>query len=155
LHRGDALVVKVELVDAENDAQLWGEQYSRQMADLLSLEEEISNEIGAKLRLKISGEPKKRASKLTTQNIEAYQLYLKGRYHQANLTPEGIHQAINFLQQAIERDPDFALAYSGLSDCYGNLSSSYIAAVRPADIAPRAKAAALKALEFDPMLAEA
>jgi TolB-like protein/Tfp pilus assembly protein PilF len=156
LRRGDSLVVKIELVDVDNDAQIWGEQYSRKMADILSLEETISDEVGEKLRGKLGGEPKKRiAPKRPTENNEAYQLYLKGRYHHAKRTPAGLRQAIDFFQQAIDRDPNYALAYSGLADAYAALAAPYAGVFKPADIAPRAKATALKALQLDPMRAEA
>jgi len=155
LRRGDSLVVKIELVDVDNDAQIWGEQYTRQMTDILTLEETISDEVTEKLRGKLSAEPKKRASRRPTEDNEAYQFYLRGRYYHARRTPESIRQAMDFFQQAIDRDPNYAHAYSGLADCYSTLSSAFIAAFKPADISPRAKAAALKALELNPSLAEA
>jgi serine/threonine protein kinase/Tfp pilus assembly protein PilF len=153
--RGSGLIVKIELVDVDNDAQLWGEQYSRSMTDVLSLEETISQEVAEKLRGKLGGEAKKRAPKRATENLEAYPLYLKGRYHFAKRTPDAIRQAIDLFQQAIELDPNYALAYAGLADCYNAQSSPFGAAFRPKDICPRAKAAALKALALDPALAEA
>jgi tetratricopeptide (TPR) repeat protein len=139
----------------DNDAQIWGEQYTRNTADILLLEETISDEVAEKLRGKLSSERKKRLSKRPTENTEAYQLYLKGRYHFSKRTPDGYRQAIDFFEQAIDRDPNYALAYSGLADSYGALSTPWGAAFKPTDIYPRAKAAALKALELNPELAEA
>ncbi len=156
VHRADSLVVKIELVDVDNDAQIWGEQYTRKMTDLLSLEETISEEVAEKLRGKLTGESKKRAPKRATDNTEAYQLYLKGRYHLAKRTPDGIRQALEFFQRAVDHDPNYANSYAGLADCYGALASPYGgAAFKPAHVAPRAKAFALKALDLNPSLAEA
>jgi serine/threonine protein kinase/tetratricopeptide (TPR) repeat protein len=155
VQRGDTVVVKVELVDVENDTQLWGEQYTGKTSDILSLEETISEEVAEKLRAKLTGGAKKSTTKRSTQNREAYQLYLKGRYHWAKRTPEGFRQAIDFFQQAIERDPNYALAYSGLADCYALPAMGMNTTVRATEAFPRAKAAVVKALELDPMLAEA
>jgi serine/threonine protein kinase/TolB-like protein/predicted negative regulator of RcsB-dependent stress response len=155
VQRGEMLVVKVELVDVESDTQFWGEQYTRPIGDLLSLEEAISDQAAEKLREKLGGGSKKRATKRPTQNTEAYQLYLKGRYHWSKRTPEGMRHAMGFFQQAIESDPNYALAYAGLADCYAIPAVGMNTTVRPMDTFPRARAAAVKALELDPMLAEA
>jgi len=153
LKRGDSLIVKLEMVDANDGAHLWGEQYSRELSDIVTLEQEISTEISEHLRLKLSNAQKKSLTKSSTENSQAYQLYLKGRYHWNKRTEEGIEKSIEYFEQAIIRDPKFALAYAGLADSY-NLLASY--STKPlATPLLRAKATALKALSLDNKLAEA
>jgi TolB-like protein/Flp pilus assembly protein TadD len=154
LQHGDSLVIKVELIDVEQESQLWGEQYRRKLTDIFELEEEISREISGKLRLRLSGEEKKRLVKRYTENAEAYQLYLKGRYYTNKRTEVWIKKGIEHFQRAIDTDPNYALAYAGLADAYAFLASS-TGGMPPRDTYPKAKAAALKALEIDETLAEA
>ena len=154
LLRGDTLVIKMELVDVERDAQLWGQQYTKKFSDIFALQEEIADEVSQTLKLRLSAEPKKRAVR-QTENLEAYQLYLRGRFFWARVTPENIRKAIECYQQAIAKDPDFARAYSGLADCYSMMGSSAFGTVRPAEMLPRARAAAEKAIALDSSLAEA
>jgi TolB-like protein/Flp pilus assembly protein TadD len=151
---GDSLVIKTELIDVEQEAQLWGEQYRRQLTDIFELEEEISREISSKLRLKLTGEEKKRLVKRYTENTAAYHLYLKGHYYTNKRTEDWIKKGIDYFQQAIDLDPNYALAYAGLADAYAFLASS-TGGLPPRDTYPKAKAAALKALEIDDTLAEA
>ena len=153
LQRGDDLVVQAELVDVLLHSQLWGEQYNRKSSDLLSVQSEISREIVDKLRLRLSGEQKKQATRNYTDNSEAYHLYLKGRYYWNKRTAEGLKKGIEYFNQAIEKDPSYALAYSGLADSYDVLS--FYSVMVPAESYPKAKVAAHKALEIDPNLAEA
>jgi TolB-like protein/Flp pilus assembly protein TadD len=151
---GDLLIIRTELIDVEQESQLWGEQYRRQLVDIFELEEEISREISGKLRLRLSGEEKKRLIKRYTDNSEAYQLYLKGRYYTNKRTEDWIKKGIEYFQRATDTDPNYALAYAGLADAYAFLASS-TGGNRPRDTYPKAKAAALKALEIDDALAEA
>ena len=151
--RGDTLVIKTELVDASDGAQVWGEQYSRKLQDIFAIEEEISREISEKLKWKLSGEQKKRLAKRHTEKGEAYQLYLKGRYSWNKRTVEGLMRSIENFTQATEIDPEYALAYAGLADAY-NILASY-SAIRPDEAFPKAKQAAERALELDDALAEA
>ncbi|HEX5734154.1 MAG TPA: protein kinase [Blastocatellia bacterium] len=153
LQRGELLVIKAELVDAVDGSQLWGEQYNRKLADIFSIEEEISKEISEKLRLKLSGAQKKRLTKRHTENTEAYQLYLKGRFHWNKRTEEELRKGIQYFEQAISVDPSYALAYSGLADSY-NILVSY-SALAPKEAFPKAKQAAERALELDERLGEA
>ena len=153
LQRGDLLIIRAELVDTEDGSHLWGEQYNRKLSDIFTIEEEISREISDKLRLKLSGAEKKQLTKRYTENTEAYQLYLKGRFYWNKRTPEGLTKGIEYFQQAIVSDPGYALAYAGLADSY-NILVSY-SALAPHDAFPKAKAAAAKALEIDGKLAEA
>jgi len=153
LKHDDQLIVGVELVDAADGSQVWGEHYNRQFADILSVQEVIADGITEKLQLKLSGEEKKQLTKRYTDNIEAYQLYLQGRYFWNRRTVEGIENGIHYFQQAIAEDPNYALAYTGLADCY--IMSGFYDYLLPADAFPQAKVAALKALKIDDALAEA
>jgi serine/threonine-protein kinase len=153
LQRGDLLIIKAELVDAEDGTHLWGEQYSRKLSDIFTIQEEISREISDKLRLKLSGAEKKQLTKRYTENTEAYQRYLKGRFYWNKRTLEGLEKGIEYFQKAIDSDPGYALAYAGLADSY-NILVSY-SALAPHDAFPKAKAAATRALEIDGKLAEA
>ena len=153
LQVGDHVVIRTELVDTANGSQLWGEQYNRKLSDILVVQEEIALEVAEKLRLKLSRGEKKRLAKRYTENTEAYQLYLKGRYFwNKALTPE-LQIALRYFQQAIVLDPRYALAYTGLADCYALLGN--FSALPPTDVFPKAKVAVGKALELDEMLAEA
>jgi serine/threonine-protein kinase len=153
LRRGAGLIIRIELVDTSDGSRLWGEQYTREMSDLLTLEQEISTEISRQLRLKLTSAQKRNLSKQSTENSEAYQIYLKGRYHWNKRTEDGIKKSVEFFEQAIALDGSFALAYAGLADSY-NLLASYSA--KPlATPYLRAKATALKALSLDDKLAEA
>jgi eukaryotic-like serine/threonine-protein kinase len=155
IQHGDSLIIKTELVDIAHDSQLWGEQYRRKLTDIFSLQEEIAEDISEKLRLKLSGEEKKRLIKRYTENTEAYKFYLKGRYFvTTKRTEEWIKRGIEHFQQAIDLDPNYALAYSGLADAYAFLASS-TGGWSPRQAYPKAKAAALKALEIDEALGEA
>jgi serine/threonine protein kinase/Flp pilus assembly protein TadD len=153
VQRGDSLTISVELVEVRNNKLLWGEQYERKMSELLTTQREIAAEITNKLQLKLSGEGEQRLAKKYTDNNEAYQLYLKGLFHFANRTKEDVQKAIGYFQQATQLDPNFALAYVGISQSYSMMPSySYLS---PKEAFPQAKAAAEKALEIDPSLADA
>jgi TolB-like protein/Flp pilus assembly protein TadD len=154
LQLGDMLVVKAELIDVARESQLWGEQYRRRLTDIFELQEEISREISEKLRLRLSGEDKRRLVKRYTENTAAYQLYLKGRYFTNKRTGEWIKKGIECFQQAIDLDPSYALAYAGMADAYAFLASS-TGGLPPVECYPKAKAAAMKALEIDDSLGEA
>ncbi len=150
---GERLVIHVELVDAATGAQLWGERYQRPFADLLTVQEEIAREIAEALRLRLSGDEQRQLAKRYTQNNEAYQLYLEGRYHWNKRTSEGMRKSVESYKQAIDKDSDFALAYVGLADAYATLGSYHVMQSR--DVLPLAREAAAKALGIDEGLAEA
>jgi serine/threonine-protein kinase len=153
LQRGDMLTIQVDLVDTSDGSQLWGEQYNRKISDLLGIQQNISREVSDKLRLKLSGEQKEQLAKRYTESTEAYELYLRGRYHWNKRTSEGLMRGIDYFEQAIKTDPAYALAYAGLADSYNVLSTN---AVRPPKEAfPKAKEAAERALALDDTLAEA
>jgi TolB-like protein/Flp pilus assembly protein TadD len=153
VQRGDALSIRAELVDARDDTHVWGEEYNRRLSDILAVQEEIARDISGKLRQRLSGEEKKRLTRRYTENAEAYGLYLRGRYHWNKRTAEDIQKGIGYFQQAIEKDPTYALAYAGLADSYGLLYN--YTGLASSETLPMAKAAALKALEIDDTLAQA
>ena len=149
----DALIIGTELVDVPNGWRLWGERYNRKLADIFAIQEEIANEISEKLRLSLTREERKRLTKSYTQNTEAYQFYLKGRHHWKRWTEEGFYKAIGYFQQAVEKDPSYALAYGGVAESYVLLGwNSFLP---PKDAFPQGKAAAMTALQLDPDLGEA
>lgn len=124
--RSESLVVAAELLDVAAGSQIWGERYNRKMADVFALEEEIARKISESLRMKLSGEEHKRLAKRFTEDSEAYQLYLKGRHYWIKRTGDSLKKAAEFFQQAIDKDAGYALAYSGLADCYSILSTYVI-----------------------------
>ncbi len=149
--RGDNLTISVNLVDTRNGKSLWGEQYERKMSDLLATQREIATTITQKLHLKLSGEETGITKKYTNNN-EAYQLYLKGRYYFARRNKDDVNKAIESYEQAIRLDPNFALAYARIAEAYNQMPNYPYAA--PMEAFPKAKAAAEKAIAIDPTLAE-
>jgi TolB-like protein/Tfp pilus assembly protein PilF len=150
VERGDDLIISVDLVDVRHNKLLWGEQYNRKMSELLATQREIAQEITEKLRLKVAKNDDS-GTKHYTENNDAYQLYLKARFHWEKRTSVGLAKAIEYLDQAIKKDPTFALAYAGLADCYVVPANQ----IAPTEAMPKAKAAAQRALELDDSLAEA
>ena len=153
IQRGDALTLSLELVDAATENVIWSETYNRKQSELVSLQSEIARDVSGKLKAKLSGADEQKVTKNYTANAEAYQLYLKGKFSWNKRTGDALKQAAEFYRQAIELDPNYALAYSGLAETYV-LFSSYDVALAT-DSMPQAKAAALRALEIDEQLAEA
>src|SRR5579872_2165792 len=154
IQRGDDLSISVELVDAREDKQLWGEQYSRKVADIASMQQEIARAVSGNLGVRLSSEEKTRLNKSSATNPEVYQLYLKGRYHANQATAAGLKKSIEYFEQAIDKDPGYALAYAGLADSCSEAGGGW-AYLPPNETLPKAKAASMKALELDGMLAEA
>ena len=150
---GDQLTLSLELVDAATENAIWSQQYTRKQTELVSLQSEIARDVSSKLKSRLSGAEVASVEKNYTANAEAYQLYLQGRYHWNKRDTKEFEKAVVFFKQAIEKDPNYALAYSGLADTY-SLIPAY-GDFRPKDYMPQAKQAALKALELDPNLAEA
>ena len=151
--RGDNLDISVELIDAKDNTHIWGQQYSRPSSAIFALQTDLAREITSNLRMRLSGDEERRMSRRYTGNSDAYQDYMRGRYWWSRRGPDAASRSIEFFQRAIEKDPNFALAYSGLADAYSNQGTS--AAAAPADVFPKAKEAALKALQIDDSLAEA
>jgi serine/threonine-protein kinase len=152
--RGEILVISTELIDVSKQAQIWGEQYHRPLSDIFDLQAEISQKIFAELQLKLNPEEKKQLIHRPTQNVEAYQLYLKGRYFW-NRRPQGLVKGLEYFEQALEKDPDFALAYAGIADAYSGTAFWENGLNPPNILMPKACAAASRALEIDNTLAEA
>src|SRR6201998_2884077 len=153
MQRGDELEISAELVDARDDSHIWGQQYSRKSSDIFALQGDLAKDMTSMLRVRLTGEDEKRMAKSYTANLEAYQDYLKGLYWWNKRTEEGFAKGIQFFQQAIEKDPSYALAYSGLDDCYS--LRAIVGLVSPTSEFPKAKQSALKALEIDNSLGQA
>jgi len=154
VRRGNDLTVSAELVDAREDKQLWGEQYSRTTADIGSVQREIATAISGNLRVRLTTKDKSRLAKLSATNPEAYQLYLKGRYHANQTTASELIKSIDYFRHAIEQDPSYAPSYAGMADDYSEIGGGWLY-LSPTDSIPKAKAAAMKSLELDDTLAEA
>jgi len=150
--QGDALLISTELVDASDDRQLWGKQYKGKLSDTIALQNEIANNISERLLPSVS-QPKTSAPKHSTQNSEAYQSYLKGRYYWSQSSDEGLNKAIQYFNEAIRLDANYAPAYTGIADA--NVDLALIDAQSPTETFPKAKTAAIKAVEIDPTLADA
>ena len=150
---GDTLNIQVDLVDATTGAQLWGQEYERKASDVLSIKQAVAREVTEKLRLRLSGEEQQKLAKRDTTNAESFQFYLRGRYYWNKRTAEGLKEAINQFQQAIERDPNYALGYVGLADSY--LTLEQYAGLPSSETLPKARAAADRALQLDDSLSEA
>jgi eukaryotic-like serine/threonine-protein kinase len=148
--RGDTMEVSAELTDVRDNTEIWGQHYSAKSANIISLQQQIASEIAEKLRPKISSSERQQVTKQGTQNPEAYELYLKGRYYWNKQTLSDITAAIPYFNQAISKDPGYALAYSGLADAYSDLPSF---GGIPGENYPKSNAAARKALELDATLA--
>ncbi|MFN2579309.1 MAG: protein kinase, partial [Pyrinomonadaceae bacterium] len=153
IQHGDELFISAELVDVRDNRLLWGQQYTRKMTAVLVVQEEIAKEISEKLRARLTNEEKSRVTKRYTDNPEAYQLYLKGRYYWSKRTRDGYEKATEQFEQAIQKDPNYALAYAGVADCYNVLPSYGI--LSPREAFPKARTAVTRALEIDGKLAEA
>jgi serine/threonine protein kinase/Flp pilus assembly protein TadD len=152
VQRGDDLTLYLSLVDARTGNEIWGEQYNRKLADLVALQSEIARDVSQKLRARLSGADEQKLAKNYSQNPEAYQAYLKGRYYWNKGPAPGYEKSGDYFQQAIDLDPSYALAYSGLADYYGWASASGV--LRSNENWPKAEAAANKALALDDTLAE-
>ncbi len=147
------LVIKTELIKVADGSQIWGDEYNSNVTDILAVQDEVSRKISQSLRLRLSGEDEEKLAKRYTKDAEAYQLYLKGRYFWNKRNEEGFRNGIEYFKRAEEKDPTFALAFSGLADSYALLCD--IGVAKPIDEMPKAKAAAQKAVDADPTLAEA
>ena len=150
---GDTLNVQVDLVDTSTGAQLWGQEYERKVSDVLSVKQAIAREVTDKLRLRLSGEEEQRLAQRDTTNAEAYQFYLRGRYLWNKRTAESIDKAILEFQQAIDHDPNYALGYVGLADCY--LARDIYSIGSSNENLSKARAAADRALQVNDTLSEA
>lgn len=151
--RGDSVTISLELIDVKDNSHIWGDQYERRLADLSALQREMPIDISEKLRVRLGNESKERLAQDNTTSPDAYQLYLKGRYAWEKWTEDGSKEAVDYFEQAIRKDPNYAAAYSGLADAY--VWGTGLAGMSPKEELRRGKEAALKALELNPMLGEA
>jgi serine/threonine-protein kinase len=147
---GDRIRITAQLIDVANGYQIWSETYDRQLEDVFAIQDEISRAIVEALKVRLVGEPEPLVA--PTANLEAYTLYLKGRFFFNKFTESDLRKGLNFFEQALSQDPAYARAYAGIADCWSNLADDWVV---PDDAYPRAKAAAKRALELDPRLAEA
>ena len=153
VHHGDQVAINTELVEVRDNRQIWGGQYNPKVSDTLAIQEQISREISDKLRLRLTGEDKQRMTRGATEDRAAYQLYLQGRYQWNKQTLEGLQESIDYFQQAVQKDPKYALAYAGQADSYAQLSDFNVLPTR--EVLPKVKSAAAKSLELDEGGAEA
>jgi TolB-like protein/Flp pilus assembly protein TadD len=149
---GNKLRITAQLIQATDGNHLWSDTYDREMQDIFAVRSEVAKQVAETLKVRLLGEEKKQLEKKPTENLEAYNLYRQGRYYSDKLSEEGMKKALPFFQQAIEKDPRFALAYAGMADNYVLAADAYIA---PREAFSKAKEAALKAIELDDSLAEA
>ncbi len=153
LQQGNSLVVQAELTDVRRGSQMWGKRFQENFSDAFAMQEGIAREISQSLRLKLTGEQEKRLARRHTENAEAYDLYLKGRYYWNKRTGESIAKSIQFFQSAIRRDPNYAHAYAGLADSY--VALAFYGTGAPREFMPKARDAAIRALQIDEEMAEA
>src|SRR5437870_6181680 len=116
--RGDGLSISVELINAQDNSEIWGQQYNRKLADVFAVQEEIAKEISEKLRLKLTGAERQQLAKRPTEHIKAFQYYMQGRGYTQRRTREDLLEAVRYCEKAIEEDRNYALAYAGLTDAY-------------------------------------
>jgi TolB-like protein/DNA-binding winged helix-turn-helix (wHTH) protein/Flp pilus assembly protein TadD len=153
---GDGVSISIELVDARDNRHLWGERYNYKLSEIPAVQAELSRDISENLRLKLSGEDKQRLTKRYTENAEAFDLYLKGRFYLNALTPEEDKKSLEYFQRAIDKDPRYGPAYAGLAEYYAGVAYAVTtSSIPPKEAYSKAKAAALRAVELDDTLAEA
>ena len=155
LRAGNRVRITAELVQVSTDRHLWAETYESQLGDVLGLQNRVSSAIVDEIRINLTPEERNRLAKTPAVSPEAYENYLKGRYYWNKRSDEGLTKAIGYYEQATRKDPQYALAYAGLADSYGIIGATIFGSVPAREAAPKAKAAALRALEIDPTLAEA
>jgi len=153
IQSGDELLISVNLEDVQNKRQIWGAQYNRKLSNLVSVQEEIADDIYGRLRPKLDGEEIKRVSKRPTEDVEAYQFYLQGLFYWNKWTEADFKKAADYFTQAVQKDSRYALSYAGLADTYSLLGDAGY--LPPTEAWPKAKAAAMQALEIDDTLPEA
>ncbi len=155
LRSGDRVRITAELVQVATDRHLWAETYESQLGDILTLQSHVASAIVNEIRVKLTPEEQVRLATTRQVSTQSYENYLKGRYYWNKRSQEGLTKAIDYFQLAIEQDPNYALAYAGLADCYSIIGSVIVGTVPALEVAPKARAAALKSLELDNTLAEA
>jgi TolB-like protein/DNA-binding winged helix-turn-helix (wHTH) protein/Tfp pilus assembly protein PilF len=155
MRAGNRVRITAELVQVSTDQHLWADTYESPIGDVLALQNRVSSAIADQIRINLTKEDRERLAKQPAVSPEAYEDYLKGRYYWNKRSGDGFNRAIGYFEEATRKDPQYALAYAGLADCYGIIGATIYGSVPAADAAPKAKAAAVRALEIDPSLAEA
>ena len=155
MRSSDRVRITAELVQVATDRHLWAETYESQLGDILALQSHVASAIVNEIRVKLTPEDQQRLASSRPVSTQSYENYLKGRYYWNKRSQEGLTKAIDYFQIAIEKDPQYALAYAGLADCYSIIGSAIVGTVPAAEVASKARAAALKSLELDNTLAEA
>ncbi len=150
--QGNMLIVRVEMVKVSDGSVLWADQYDRPIFGILEIQADVSNKISQHLKLKLTGQQIEKITEQSTDNPEAFEFYLRGRYLWTKFTPEDQKKSIDYFKRAIEKDPNYALAWAGLSDAYGSMATN--GWLRPSEAFPLSKNAALKAISLQPQLAE-
>ncbi len=151
VQHGDSIHLQSELVNASDGSEIWGAQYDRKLSDISAVQQEIVRDISERLRLRLTPEDRQKLTRQDTESGESYTLYLKGRYYWNKFTDDDMKKALDYFQQAIDKDPTYALAYAGLADAYHELAYSN----PPREMMPKSKAASTKALQLDDSVAEA
>jgi len=152
---GDLLRISVQLVDVETQAPTWSEEYDRELLDVFAIQDEISLKVANQLKVELLETEREGIAKRYTENLEAYSLYLKGRYSWNRRSPAALQQALDFFHQALEKDPKYALAYTGIADTYVLFGAAPFDILPPREALPKARTAVLRALEIDDTVAEA
>jgi TolB-like protein/DNA-binding winged helix-turn-helix (wHTH) protein/Tfp pilus assembly protein PilF len=155
MRAGNRVRITAELVQVSTDQHLWADTYESPIGDVLALQNRVSSAIADQIRINLTKEDRERLAKQPAVSPEAYEDYLKGRYYWNKRSGEGFNRAIGYFEEATRKDPQYALAYAGLADCYGIIGATIYGSVPAAEAAPKARAAAVRALEIDPSLAEA
>jgi TolB-like protein/DNA-binding winged helix-turn-helix (wHTH) protein/Tfp pilus assembly protein PilF len=154
LRAGDRVRITAELVQVSTDRHLWADTYESPMGDILALQNQVATAIVSQIRIKLTPQDKENLATSRPINSDAFEDYLKGRYYWSKRSEDALDKAIHYFQSATEKDPNYALAYAGLADCYGILGAAIVGTVPTGEVAPKAKVAAKKAVALDPNLAE-
>lgn len=154
LRAGDRVRITAEFVQVSTDRHLWAETYESPMGDIIALQNQVASAIVTQIRVKLTPQDREALKGTHGVNPEAFEDYLKGRYYWGKRSEDGLDKAIQYFQSATERDPQYALAYAGLADCYGILGAAIVGTVPTSEVASKAEAAARRAVELDPTLAE-
>ena len=154
LHAGGRVRITAQLIHAATDQHIWAESYERKLEDVFALHSEVAQAIAQQIKIKLTPEQKKRLEKTTAVDPEVYQLYLRGRFYEKKMTAESIRKGIENLEKAISIDSNYAPAFAALADCYSWLAF-LTSSTAPNEVYPKAKEAALRAVDLDPQLADA
>jgi TolB-like protein/DNA-binding winged helix-turn-helix (wHTH) protein/Tfp pilus assembly protein PilF len=155
MRSGSRIRITTELVQIASDRALWAETYESNVDDVLSLQQRVAGAIVSNIQVELTPQERQNLKAYQPSSAEAYEDYLKGRYYWNKRSEEGLTKAIDYFERATKEDPNYALAYAGLADCYGIIGAAIVGTVPASEVAPKAEAAAKRALELDPTLAEA